>query len=188
MKNVTILALAVVVLAGLGGCSRPERAAVTEPLCLAQMDVDRAMLSARTVLEQMHFSIEKYDPDVRFIRTRPLSGAQFFELWRQDNASASTAARANLQSLRRIVEIEATPYANRTCLSCRVTVQQLSLPETPIMGTRRLAGIYTDNSSTTYQTLLLDEDQLEQMEWLDAGEDRALEQKIIDKIREKATL
>lgn len=185
MKNVILTAVTAVLGVWAGGCSRPEQVVSSDPVCLPQISLEKAMDASRDVLEDMQFSIEKYDADARYIRTRPLSGAQFFQVWRQDNASGHAAARANMQSLRRIVEIEATPYPTRTCLECRVYVQQLSLPEEPIQGAMRFAGTYTE-STATEQTLRLESGQLEQMEWLDAGLDRELEQKILTKIREKA--
>ncbi|MBL7215613.1 MAG: hypothetical protein ISS71_08040 [Phycisphaerae bacterium] len=187
MKNITILTVVVGLQILFTGCSRPQQVISSDPVCLPQIDVSRAMQAARTVLEEMQFSVEKYDPEARYIRTRPLSAAQFFQVWRQDNASPYTSAQANLQSLRRIVEVEATPYANRTCLECRVYVQQLSLLEEPIVGAWGTAGSYT-SSSSTYQTLRVESEQLEKMEWLDKGLDRALEQKILSKIRGKAAL
>ena len=187
MKNITILACGAVLLFSFAGCSRPQQVVSSDPVCLPKIDLDRAMEAARTTLQEMQFSIEKYDLEARYIRTRPLSGAQFFQLWRQDNASAYTSAEANLKSLRRIVEIEATPYPNRTCIECRVYVQQLSLPEQPVEGVISMAAGYTD-SSAIKQTLRLESEQLKKMEWLDKGLDRALEQKILEKIRRKAAL
>ncbi len=186
MKKTSILILVGVLLFSLNGCGKPEQVVSSDPLCLPGVNVPDAMEAAQDVLDQMQFSIEKYDPQARYIRTRPLSGAQFFQVWRQDNASAYTAAEANVHSLRRIVEIEAVPYANRTCLDCRVYVQQLSIPEKQIKGVISMAGAYTDSSTST-QTLSLDDEQLQKMEWLDKGLDRALEKKILDKIKKEAT-
>jgi len=187
MNKLVLAVVAAVFVVSLTGCSRPEQVVSSDPVCLPQVDLDRAMKTARTVLEDMQFTIDKYDPDALYIRTRPLSGAQFFQFWRGDNASAYTSARANLQSLRRFVEIEAMPYPTRTCLECRVTVQKLSLPEDPVRGASRMGGTYTE-SSDTEQSLRIEPAQLEQMEWLDAGPDRELEQKILTKIRENVSL
>lgn len=185
MKKFTITTIAAVLPVLFVGCSKPQQVVSSDPVSLPQVSVSKAMEAARVVLEEMQFSIEKYDPQAHYIRTRPLSGAQFFQIWRQDNASAYTSAQANLQSLRRIVEIEAKPYANRTNIECRVYVQQLSLPEEPVESVRGLAASYTD-SSRAEQTLRLGSERLEKMEWLDKGLDRALEQKILNKIRGKA--
>lgn len=181
MKNVLISA----VLTGfllLGGCGQPEQMVSSDPVCIPGASADQAMQAAQKVLTGMQFSIEKYDFDARYIRTRPLSGAQFFQVFRGDNASSYAATEANIYSLRRTVEMEITPMEKRTCLECRVYVQQLSIPERPLTGTTRMAGNYTD-SSQSWQSLRLDNDQLENMEWLDRGLDRALEQKIVGKIK-----
>ncbi len=187
MKKLMLLLLTGVLPVVLAGCSRPRQVVSSDPVCLPQIGVAQTMEAARTVLDRMQFSIEKYDPEVYYIRTRPLSGAQIFEFWRQDNASGYAVAKANLQSIRRVVEIEAVPAGNRTCIECRVYVQQLSLPETPLKSTRRVAATFTD-SSTSYQTLELHNEQVKKMEWLDKGLDRELEQKILSKIREQAAL
>lgn len=141
------------------------------------------MQDAQEVLLSMHFEIEKYDTDAGYIRTRPLSGAQFFEIWRQDNATAASAAQANLHSLRRIVELECTQEQKTTCLQCRVRVLRLSIPEQPIAGSRQMAGIYTESSSH-YQTLEIGGDKDAQIEWIEVGSDRDLEQKILEKIQQ----
>ena len=187
MKNVSILAIVGFVVFLFAGCSAPEQIVSSDPVCLPGVEVPEAMEAARAVLDRMQFTMEKYDTQARYLRTRPLSGAQFFQVWRQDNASAYTSAEANLQSLRRIVEMELSPFANRICIKCRVYVQQLSIPEEPIEGVLRMAGGYTDSSSSN-QTLRLEGRQLEKMEWLDKGLDRALEQKILQRIKEEVTL
>lgn len=186
MKKLSILMVVGIMLFSLTGCGRPEQVVSSDPLCLPGVGVSDAMEAAQKVLDRMQFTIEKYDPEARYIRTRPLSGAQFFQIWRQDNASAHSSAEANLQSLRRTIEMEITPYGDRTCLACRVYVQQLSIPERPIEGVISMAGSYTD-SSMSRQTLRLDNEQLEEMEWLDNGLDRALEKKILDKIKMETT-
>ena len=187
MKNISILAIVGLVVFLFTGCSAPEQVVSSDPVCLPGVEVPEAMEAARTVLDRLQFTTEKYDVEARYIRSRPLSGAQFFQVWRQDNASAYTSAEANLKSLRRIVEMELSPFANRTCIKCRVYVQQLSLPEEPIEGVMRMAGSYTKSGSSK-QTLVLRGDQLEEMEWLDKGFDRELEQKILEKIKEGMAL
>ena len=142
------------------------------------------MDAARTVLEKMRFELEKDDPQAHYMRTRPLSGAQFFEFWRHDNASALSAAQANLHSIRRIVELQFTPENMTTCIQCSVQVLRLSMPEQPLEGTGRRGGIYTESNSRE-QTLEVDSDKRKQIEWLDAGTDASLEQKILTMIQEQ---
>jgi hypothetical protein len=164
------------------GCGSQQQVALDEPLCLPNTQTDQLMEAAQGVLLKMHFEIEKFDTDARYIRTRPLSGAQFFEIWRQDNASASAAAQANLYSLRRIVELECTPRDTTACVQCKVRVLLLSVPESPIEGAGRMGGIHTESSSR-YQTLEVDRRKQAQIEWIEADPDHDLERKILERIQ-----
>jgi hypothetical protein len=166
------------------GCAAPEQVLSPNPVCLPNTLNEQVMLKAQTVLEKMHFDIEKFDPQARYIRTRPLSGAQFFEFWRQDNASGSTFAQANLHSLRRIVELNFSTQDTATCIQSRVQVLRLSIPEQPIEGDRRMAGLFTESSSRD-QTLEVGLKDQSQIEWLDAGPDHDLERKILTLIQKE---
>lgn len=184
MKNISIAAVSVLVSLCVCGCGQPRQVVSTDPVCLPQVNSDQVMEAAYVVLTDMQFSIEKYDFEARYLRTRPLSGAQFFQVFRGDNASSYAAVEANMYSLRRTVEIEVTPFANRACIQCRAMVQQLSIPEKPLVGTSRMARQYTLGGRGD-QSLQLDRQQAQQMEWLDCGADRALEEKIIEKIKQR---
>jgi hypothetical protein len=166
------------------GCGFQKQALSDDPICLPNTLTDQVMETAQTVLLKMHFKIEKYDTDARYIRTRPLSGAQFFEIWRRDNASAASAVQANLYSLRRIVELDFTPQATTTCVQCRVQVLRLSIPEKPIQGSGRMGATYT-KSNSRYQTLEVGREQQAQIEWIDAGADHDLERKILNRIQQE---
>lgn len=174
---------AVLCLLGLAGCGRSQQVVSSDPICLAVSGA-QATKAAATVLEEMHFSLEKDDPEVGYIRTRPLTAAQFFQFWRQDNADAYMTSQANMQSLRRVVEMEFYPRGQTVCINCRVQVQRLSLPERPIEGIHNAAASFTD-SRQSRQTIAIENEQLEKMEWLDAGLDRALEQKILKRVQRK---
>jgi hypothetical protein len=183
MKKILFTISLLVVLVTFSGCASRQQAVSDDPVCLSNTLTDQVMEAAQTVLLRMHFEIEKYDTDARYIRTRPLSGAQFFEIWRQDNASAASAAQANLYSLRRVVELEFSPQNTTTCVQCRVQVLRLSIPERPIEGANRMAGIHTE-SSARYQTLEVDHHKQAQVEWIDAGPDHDLERKILERIQQ----
>ena len=128
-------------------------------------------------------SIEKFDADALYIRTRPLSGAQFFEFWRKDNASGPAKAQANLHSIRRVAELEfSSQEGTITCVECRVKVFRLSVPERPIQGAIHFGGQYT-KSHNRQQTLEIDSDRAENIEWLDAGPDHDLERRILEYIQ-----
>ena len=171
-------------IAMVAGCGS-ERQAISssnDPLCLPDTMPEQVMQAAQTILLDMHFDIEKYDTEARYIRTRPLSGAQFFEIWRQDNASVYSAAQANFYSLRRIIELEFIPQNTTTCVQCRAQVLRLSMPERPIEGAGHMGEAYT-KSSSRYQTLEVNQDKQVQIEWIDIGADHDLERKILKRIQ-----
>lgn len=179
MKNVGILIILTVIAVSASGCgSSAQQTMESEPVCMSA-NTEVGMDAAQKVITGMFFQIEKFDVDQGYIRTWPLSGAQFFELWRQDNASASSFAEANLHSLRRTVEIEFTRDGSQVCMNCMVYVQRLSVPEQPIQGKTRLSGIYTQ-SDRSHQSLQLDSSEMS-VEWIDLGRDAELEQRIMNK-------
>ena len=168
---------------GLTGCATSEKAelAAFEPLCISGINQQIAMDAAGEVLRNMQFRIEKFDPDASYLRTRPLSGAQFFEIWRRDNASSYQATQANIHSLRRTVEMEFSTAGGNTCVDCVVHVQRLSVPEKPVAGMSDMGNIYTDSERNS-QSLVLEQSRIEQMEWIELEPDTALQQRILDKI------
>ena len=168
--------------ASLYGCASSQQAVSDDPVCLPNTLTDQVMQTAQSVLLSMHFEIEKFDTDARYIRTRPLSGAQFFEFWRKDNASSFARGQANLHSVRRIVELDFSPENTTTCVQCRVNVSRLSIPERQIQGFSYMGGLYTD-SHTREQTLDVGTERTEGIEWLDIGPDHDLERKIIKRIQ-----
>jgi hypothetical protein len=176
--QIYVAALCLVIVSG---CSRPKQVVSSDPVCL-DFTVEQMMGASRAVLDDMHFNLEKDDPQSFYLRTRPLAGAQYFQFWRKDNADAYTAARSNVQSLRRIVELEFYPGEGSTCMACRVSVQKLSIPEKPIAGMAGMSATFTTSNSSR-QSMAVDEEQLERMEWIDEGPDRALEQKILRNIK-----
>ena len=182
MKKIVTILLLMTGCILFSGCGSQQQAVSDDPVCLPNTLSSQVMEAAQAVLLKMHFDIEKYDTDARYIRTRPLFGAQFFEFWRRDNALASSADQANLHTLRRIVELEFTPQNTTTCVQCRVQVLRLSIPERPIEGASRMGGAFTESSSH-YQTLEVDRHEQSQIEWIDAGPDHDLECKILKLIQ-----
>lgn len=184
MKNVLFVALSVIAAGVFSGCGSQELSQPPDPLCLPNTPLSVTMNASQTVLEKMHFDIEKFDAEALYIRTRPLSGAQFFEFWRKDNTSAFAATQSNLHSIRRIVELELSSEDTDTCLQCRVYVSRLSIPERPIQGYILLGGAHT-KSHTRQQTLKVDPERKAMSEWMDAGPDRDLERKILELIKKE---
>jgi hypothetical protein len=179
------------------GCAEPNKTAATAPvqmICQAGMTRADVVQAAGDVLTEMHFAIEKLDAEQGIVRTRPLRGGQFFELWRSDNAGAYNWEEANLQSLRRAVELRVRPEDRaqktedgntpRLCLECAVSVQRLSLPPNEVAGTSEAYRIHSA-SVPTLQRIEVTPQQRRAMAWIDLGKDPDLAAKILTRIDQR---
>lgn len=142
------------------------------------------MDAAIDVLEEMYFEIDK--ADAGYIRTEPLPAAQFFELWRRDNPTQYEKLEANLHTIRKTVELTFIPADNRLCIDCNVFLQRLSLPEQPATRATRAFNIFTISASEL-EKLRLSDDQLRSLAWLDLGRSPALENEILQTIKNRLT-
>lgn len=167
------------------GCSL-QRAALedTPAVCADRLSVAQATQIAGEVLGEMHFSIEKLDPEQGVVRTRPLRGAQFFEAWRRDNAGAFSAAEASLHTIRRSVEVRIEERQGRRCIDCVARVQRLSLPEQQIASTAQAYRMYS-RSSPSMQRFELEPEQRAEMAWMDLGRDTRLAREIVQRMARK---
>ena len=65
------------------GCGEQQRRPdLPQTVTLSSVTACEAVSAAEAVLRQMHFSIDKADPDAGVVRTFPLTAGQFFEFWR----------------------------------------------------------------------------------------------------------
>jgi hypothetical protein len=195
---------------GTGCASRPP-VSVDEPNapcppvqmhCEDGVTTGEVIQAAEYVLTRMHFAIEKLDAEQGVVKTRPLRGAQLFEFWRSDNANSYSCQEANLQSVRRTVELRVTDKAgdrrpetggasgpqpaasDLLCLECMVSVQRLSLPENEVAGTSEAYQVHS-RSTATLQRIEVSPRQRRTMTWIDLGEDRDLAARVLDRIAKR---
>lgn len=178
----------------LGCASRPSEPGPAQTLRLESVAKEQAVRAAHDILSKMHFPIEKLDVEQGIVRTRPLRGAQFFEFWRSDNVGAFNSAEANVQSIRRIVEVrvkalergsvEAATEPAAYGLECTVQTQRLALPGNPVAGVSQAYLIHT-RSDSTLQTLDVTPQQQSQMAWIDLGDDPKLAAEIVRRIERR---
>ncbi len=166
------------------GCAEEVTLPPSEPLCLTSADRTQIMEIAEDILVRMHFVIEKYDIDAGFIKTKPLSGAQYFEFWRKDNASSVNAVEANLHSIQRSVQLGIADNARGLCLKCDVNVKRLSIPEEEFLRMSQMGGTFTSGRAFK-MSLRMDSEKAEEMVWIDLGPDPSLERKILSLIEQK---
>ena len=171
-----------VLIALIGGCAGQRQSeTATEPTRLADVTTAAAVDAAQKVLVRMHFDIEKADADHGIVRTRPLRSAQVFEFWRQDSPTPADLLEADIQTVRKLAEIDFKPTDGQLAIRCRVRVQRLSLPEA---GTASVSHAYQmhSRSTATEQSLQLSARQQQQMAWIDLPDDPVLGQRIVGQI------
>jgi len=152
-------------------------------VCLGDVNTADAMQTAQDVLIEMQFSIEKADPKTGLIRTQPLSGAQFFELWRKDSVGSFNKTEANLHSIRRTVELQISEK-NGACITCQVTTQRLNLPEMEVSSSTRAYAMFSE-SSASLQKMTLNPEQEAGIAWIDLGNDARLAELILERIEQQ---
>lgn len=168
------------------GCAKQQQYETVEQICLSDTSKAGVMQIAEDVLGETHFTIAKFDTELGIIRTRPLTGAQFFEFWRKDNVGSSNTLEANLHSIRRIAELDIKQQGTQLCIHCSVNTQRLRLPEREIRSRSRAYNMFSQ-SSASRQTLKLYREQKEGMAWVDLGEDKQLATVILKRIENKIT-
>ena len=167
----------------LAGCAEQQQYQAAEPLLMENTDKLRVMEMAEDVLVKMHFTIEKANDENGFIKTKPLQGAQFFELWRSDSVGTGNWLANNLHSIRRIVELNINEQDKDLYSNCDVKIYRLSLPEREI----RSAHAYDlfSTSGPTLQRIQLHPEQKADMAWIALGKDEQLAAEILKRIEQQ---
>jgi hypothetical protein len=170
----------------IAGCAQHQQYEEIRQICPAGINKQQAMQIAEDVLGKLHFSIAKSDAELGVIRTRPLTGAQFFEFWRKDNIGSFNSTEANLHTIRRIVELDIKQQDAQLCIRCDVNTQRLRLPEREIRSRSRTYQMFSKSSSSR-QTFKLYKEQKQGMAWVDLGQDGQLATMILKQIENKIT-
>ncbi len=169
----------------LGGCAESEQFKPVEQICLSEVARDEVMQAAEDVLGQMHFSIAKSDADSGVIVTRPLQGAQLFEIWRSDSVGGFNTAEANLHTIRRSAEIRIREEDGQLCIRCDVNTQRLNMPQKAEGSRSQAFKLFSEGD--LLQRLVLGQEQRQGMVWVDLGSDKVLSTAILRRIEKKAT-
>jgi len=190
MRAVMVVALAgLSLLAGCAGeqLTKPTSEQQTETVAriyAPSIERQQATEMAMDVLLDMHFALDKADVEKGLIRTKPLPGAQFFELWRSDNVGPLHAAEANLHSIRRTVDVKLSRWGEHLRVSCDVQVQRLNLPERELTSSAQAYQMFS-RSTPSMQRLELGPRQKEAMQWTDLGKDTDLATEILRRIEKR---
>ena len=177
------LVLAVVVL--ISGCGQRSRTESPPPLCMAGGEVEAVMKDCEKVLGEMDFRIAKFDLQLGVIRSKPLEGGQFFELWRKDNADRYEKGLSNLHSVRREVQLTiGRSDGGGVCVDCQVMLSRFSIPEKQLGNTGKAYNMISENPDDR-AGFIIEQQQREEAEWIQLRRDAALEVKILERIEKK---
>jgi hypothetical protein len=168
----------------LAGCAENKYTKTIDQLCPPADDKTQAMSTCEKVLADMHFHIEKFDVNAGYIKTSPLSGSQSFEFWRSDSVGSFNQTEADLQSLRRTVEINVTEQSGGLCINCMATTQRLSLPQSQAALDQQTIMTHQQKDA---KKLKQSRDQKLTPAWTDLGRDNQLETEILKRIEKQIT-
>ncbi len=165
-----------------GCCGADERYA--GPSRLDAGDIASAAAVGEDVLIGLGFEIDKSDAKLGIVQTAPLPGAKSFEFWRKDNVSACQKAYSNIHNTRKIARLEFAEKQGVIFVDCSVDVQRLHLPQADIDSSSKTHSMFS-KSSTSLQRFKLTDKQKSQAAWIEAGEDTALANRIIQRISKR---
>jgi hypothetical protein len=165
----------------MAGCAEQQQYTAAEPLLIENIDKFRVMEIAEDVLVKMHFTIDKANDETGFIKTKPLPGAQLFELWRSDNVGADNWLQNNLHSIRRLVELNINERNKDLYINCDVQIYRLSIPERDVSSGSHVYNLFSP-SNQAKQIIQLHPEQKKDMAWTNLGKDRQLATEILRRI------
>jgi hypothetical protein len=140
-------------------------------------DFDRAFVAAEKSARDLFFVVDRSDAREGLITTRASTAAQWFEPWRQDNASWDSIVRSSVDTYRRTVriQIEKVPDGG-FIITPKVLVERQTLVGRRITGVVGFRGFTSiDQSSITADT---DDGRAPASYWYAIGRDYELELQI----------
>ena len=180
MKWAMMATLAAALAAAGAGCKEAVRR--ENPLALRGIDADTAESAARRVLEDLRFEIEYPEASEGRIATRGLTGASWFEFWREDTLGTDQRIESSLHTTRRRVTVAITPVVAGSEIFIQVTKERLTAPNQGPQSIGATYSLYGFQISKMYEP---DEITPTRHKWVDVGRDDLLEQKILVRLERR---
>jgi hypothetical protein len=174
----TMLGLAA--LAAVAGCQEAVR--LDNPTRFASADADYVENVARRVLEELRFDIEYPEASEGRLATRGLTGASWFEFWRDDTIGTDQRVEASLHTIRRRALVSITPAGGGAEVFVKVTKERLTAPGAGPQSIGETYSIYDFQISELFER---DELAPTPYEWVDQGRDERLEQEILARLAKR---
>lgn len=178
MKFIGLLTVCVMIF--FAGCGGNQKAGMVNEITLTNMNKQQVVEISQDVLRDFNFSIAKEDVNTGYIRTRPLTGGQFFEFWRKDNADSRDVLESSIQDIRRTAQVNIRQADGKLAVNCVVKVQRLYLPQMSAENAgMRFDRITGQRIRTTELSLNID---TKTITWIDLPDDAKLSAEILKKI------
>jgi hypothetical protein len=152
------------------------------PLLLRGADADVTENVARRILQDLRFEIEYPEASEGRIATRGLTGASWFEFWREDTIGTDQRIESSLHTTRRRVTVAITPVASGSEIFVQVTKERLTAPNTGPQSIGQAYSLYDFEISKMYER---DEIAPTRYKWVDVGRDELLEQDILARLERR---
>ena len=172
--------LLLVMAAMLAGCVRAPEARFPNPMPLPSSDAATVEKVAQRVLLEMHFDIVYPASKPGRIDTEHLTGANWFEFWRDDSVGNFQRVESSLHTIRREVHVVVTPAPTGCQVSVKADKERLSAPGTSPAGISEAYDIFNPRKTSLARQ---DEFKETQYTWLPEGRDDALEQMLLERIQ-----
>ena len=176
-------ALAVLLLvtaAMLAGCARAPEARFPNPMALPSSDIATVEKVAERVLLEMNFEVVYPQSKPGRIDTENLTGANWFEFWRDDSVGSFQRIEASLHTIRRRVRMQVTPAPAGSEIAVKIDKERLSATGTSPSGISQAYDIYNPRKTSLAR---YDEFKETQFVWMSEGRDDDLEQLILERIQ-----
>jgi len=163
-----------------GGCGQSMR--LDNPLLLRGADAGATENVARRVLQDLRFDVEYPEASQGRIATRGLTGASWFEFWREDTIGTDQHIEASFHTTRRRVTMAITPVAAGAEVFVKVTKERLTAPNMGPESIGQAYSLYDFEISKMYER---DEIAPTYYKWVDVGRDELLEQDILARLERR---
>ena len=168
------------------GCQPKYTQPVLEPTPQTpeQQSFDRLWQAGRHVLISYHFRLDRQDPRAGTITTWPMTGKQFFELWRRDAARMTDTTESTLQTIYRAVRVTIRQGRDGRGYEpvVEVLISRSDKPTDSISSTSEAYDMFTKRPKK--KNKLTGEQEAAQM--VELGNDRALEARLTAGILKEA--
>ena len=176
-RVLSVLLLCAAVVAG--GCARVASGRFGNPMAFTETDADTVEHVARRVLMELRFNIEYPESSEGRLATDSLTGASWFEFWREDTIGRVQSLESSIHTIRRRATVSISPKGDGSQVFVKVVKERKCAPDTSPDTLGETFNIF-DSEDTD----LMRQNELAPTayEWVDMGRDELLEQDILERI------